>query len=235
MKRPAITYRRVSTSRQAGEGSSLAVQREAVANYAALRGFSIIKHCEDAGASGRTRSERPGLDEAISLARERKGVLVVYSLSRLSRSVIDAANILQELRGAGAELAIVDCQMDTSTASGNLIFNIITSIAQFESQLIGERIKAVNDRTTREKGFRTQGVQPAGWKYEGGQRVKVPEEWAIINRVTALSQRHKPGIVADMLEAEGVPTITQLRGVANASGWTAKKVYQILQRVKEAR
>lgn len=234
MKRAAITYRRVSTDRQASEGHSLAVQREAVQNYAALRGFSVIKHCEDAGKSARSRHERPGLDEAISLARERKGVLVVYSLSRLSRSVIDAANILQELRGAGADLAVVDCQIDTSTASGQLVFNVISAIAQFESQLIGERIRDVNARTTREKGFRTQGVQPAGWAYKNGQRVKVPEEWAVIDRVVALSKKHKPAVVAEMLEAGGVKTITQLRGVVNASGWTPKKVYEILQRAKGA-
>ena len=234
MKRPAITYRRVSTDRQASEGHSLAVQREAVANYAALRGFSVIKHCEDAGKSARTRNERPGLDEAISLARERQGVLVVYSLSRLSRSVIDAARILEELRSAGADLAVVDCQIDTSTASGKLVFNVISAIAQFESELISERIKAVNDRTTKEKGFRTQGVQPAGWRYDGQQRVKVPAEWAVIDRVVALSRKHKPGEVAGLLEAEGVQTITQLRGVANASGWTAKKVYEILARAQAA-
>jgi DNA invertase Pin-like site-specific DNA recombinase len=159
-------------------------------------------------------------------------VLVVYSLSRLSRSVIDAARILEELREAGADLAVVDCQIDTSTASGKLVFNVICAIAQFESELISERIKASNSRTTAEKGYRTQGVQPAGWTYENGQRVKVAAEWLVIELVQKLSKQHKPGVVAELLEEKGVQTITQLRGVANASGWTAKKVYEILQKTK---
>lgn len=233
MKRQAVTYRRVSTDRQAKEGQSLASQREQVTRYCKLRNWAVVKHCEDQGRSGRSREERPGLAEAISEAQERKGVLVAYSLSRLSRSVVDASNILNELRGAGADLAIVDCSMDTSTASGQLIFNIFSSIAQFESQLIGERIKLSNDRTVASKGYRTNGNQPAGWTIKGGLRVPVPEEQAILDRLIAMSATIKqPGEIAEVLIAEGVPTIAQMRGQRGATGWTSKKVAVLLRSLR---
>lgn len=232
MKRQAVTYRRVSTDRQAKEGQSLASQREQVTRYCKLRNWAVVKHCEDQGRSGRSREERPGLQEAISEARERKGVLVAYSLSRLSRSVVDAAAILNELRSAGADLAIVDCSMDTSTASGQLIFNIFSSIAQFESQLIGERIKLANDRTVASKGYRTNGGQPAGWAIVGGVRVPEPRERAVMDRVLNLSKTVKlPGEMAEILHAEGVPTISQLRNYKGATGWTSKTVSLLLKRM----
>lgn len=230
MKRVAITYRRVSTDRQAAKGESLAAQREAVSNYCELRGFGVIKHCEDKGKSGTSRQGRPGLKEAVGLACERKGVLVAYSLSRLSRSVVDAANILAELRAAGADLAIVDSSIDTTTAAGQLIFNLMTSFAQFESQLIGERIRMANARTVALKGHRTQGSQATGWKIVNGQKVKVAAEWDVLERV-----KHLRGAgasfakIAEEMELGDVPTITALRG-GQKQPWTRDMVRRLLSK-----
>ncbi len=238
MERQAITYRRVSTDRQAKEGQSLAAQQDAVKGYCKLRGWHVAKHFEDAGKSGRSREERPGLAGAIALCRERKGVLVAYSLSRLARSVIDASTILRELREAGADLAVVDMAMDTSTASGELIFNIFSAIAQFESQQIGERIRLINQRTVEQKGYRTQGVQPVGWRFdkETGRRRKVDAEWAIINRVEHLHGiLGSASLVAEDMRLNGEPTIGDLRGKEDRFGWTAQKVRQLLKSVKEQR
>lgn len=227
MKRVAVTYRRVSTVRQAEKGQSLAAQREQVARYCELRGFAVIKHAEDRGKSGRSREGRPGLREAIDLACERKGVLVCYSLSRLSRSIIDASAILRELRGAGADLAIVDCQIDTSTAAGELIFNVMMSIAQFQSQLIGEQIKYRNGVTVATKGYRTNGEQPAGCRIENGVRVPVESERRVVDKVRELAAGKSLREAATAAEAAGLTTIRELRG-RGKSPWTPSMVRRIL-------
>ncbi len=230
MKRVAITYRRVSTDRQANKGDSLASQREAVGNYCEMRNFAVIKHCQDAGKSGRSREGRPGLEEAVKLACERKGVLVAYSLSRLSRSVIDAADILAELKAAGADLAIVDCFIDTTTAAGDLIFNVLNAIAQFESKMIGERIRMANARTVATKGYRTQGTPAAGWKVVNGQRIVVPAEKAVVDRVLQLRGAGASwNKIAEVLEIDDVPTITQLRG-GQRKPWSKDMVKRLAAR-----
>jgi len=227
MKRVAITYRRVSTMRQAEKGQSLAAQREQVSRYCEMRDFAVIKHAEDRGKSGTSRDGRPGLREAIALACERKGVLVAYSLSRLSRSVIDAANILRELREAGADLAIVDCQIDTTTAAGKLIYNVIAAIAQFQSEMIGEQIKYRNNATVALKGYRTNGSQPAGWKIENGVRVPIEAELAIVRTVQEIAAGKSLNEAAKAVQAAGVATISEAKGRGKRK-WTASMVRKIL-------
>lgn len=229
MKRPAVAYRRVSTERQAREGLSLAAQKESIQAYCLQRDWRIIRHCEDAGRSGRSRASREGLAEAISLVSKHKGVLVVYSLSRLARSVVDAASILNELRAAGADLAIYDMSLDTTTPHGQLIFNIFASLAQFESQQIGERVRAVNEHTVSRLGYRTQGRQPIGWKIENGRRVPCERERALLAHVCSLVDGKSLHEVARILEASGSPTIGALRGQADVTGWTARKVLHLVK------
>lgn len=228
MKRPAVTYRRVSTDRQAKEGQSLSSQKELLQGYCIQRDWRIVRHCEDAGKSGRSRDSREGLEEALTLVKRHHGVLVVYSLSRLARSVIDAANILKELREAEADLAVYDMSLDTTTPHGELVFNIFASIAQFESQQIGERVRAVNEHTIKRLGYRTQGRQPIGFKIVNGRRVPCERERSLLARVSELAGSLGPTEAARVLEAAGEPTITQLRG-GHGGGWTKRKVLHLIK------
>lgn len=230
MKRPAVTYRRVSTERQAREGQSLSSQKELLQGYCIQRDWRIVRHCEDAGKSGRSRDSREGLEEALSLVKKHKGILVVYSLSRLARSVIDAATILRQLREAKADLAVYDMSLDTTTSHGELVFNIFASIAQFESQQIGDRVRAVNDHTVKRLGYRTQGRQPIGWKIVNGRRVPCERERALVAHVRSLMDGKTLGEAARILEASGSPTIASIRGQAEMTGWTARKVQNILRK-----
>lgn len=229
MKRPAVTYRRVSTDRQAREGQSLSSQKELLQGYCVQRDWRIVRHCEDAGKSGRSRDSREGLEEALSLVKKQHGVLVVYSLSRLARSVIDAANILNELRAAKADLAVYDMSLDTTTPHGELVFNIFASIAQFESQQIGERVRVVNERTVSRLGYRTQGRQPIGWKVVNGRRVPCERERALVARVCEVAEGKSLHEAARVLNAAGEPTISHLRHKQSKEGWTARKVQHLLR------
>lgn len=240
-------YRRVSTIDQVDHGHSLPQQEQAMLDYCRARGWEVVASFEDKGKSGRSRSKRPGLEAALAAVCGHKGVLVVYSLSRLARSIVDAAAILKELKGCGAGLAIVDMAIDTSTPHGELIFNIFASLAQFESQQIGERIKGVNKYRTAQMGYRTQGVQPAGWTIaedgpKKGQRVPVKAEQRVLERVALMRAKYPDAsceALARRLNARRVPTIGTLRsGVGGAEigaegRWCRRKVRNLLLVIQE--
>lgn len=89
-----------------------------------------------------SKSERPGL--SLCLAELKEGdTLLVWRLDRLGRSMSHLVGLIEELRGRGVGFrSICDGEIDTTTASGELIFNIFSSLAQFEKRLIQERTKA---------------------------------------------------------------------------------------------
>lgn len=205
MKRLAITYRRVSTDDQAREGVSLDNQLAEIEAFIARKGWELCAEAfQDAGRSGRTRKRRPGLAQALKAVCEAKGVLVVYSLSRLARSSRDAAIIMDELRAAGADLVVLDMDIDTSTAMGEMIFSIMAALAQMESRLTGERIAATHKHLKRTKGYTTMGLKPFGWKVIDGALVELPEEQAVIAHMRTLRRSLTLRAVAAQLNAEGL-------------------------------
>ncbi len=89
-------------------------------------------------ASGTTREGREKLEEAIRFAR--KGdVLMVTRLDRLARSVLDLNTISQELQAKGVDLIATEQNIDTTTPTGRLMFNMLGAIAEFETDLRKER------------------------------------------------------------------------------------------------
>jgi len=89
-------------------------------------------------ASGVTRDGRPILAKAIKFAR--KGdVLVVTRLDRLARSVLDLHTIARELQGKGVDLVATEQNIDTTSPTGRLMFNMLGAIAEFETDLRRER------------------------------------------------------------------------------------------------
>ena len=135
----AIGYVRVSTEGQATEGVSLDAQRAKIeawclANDAQLAGVFV-----DAGLSGKRADNRPELQNALSVATRTKGVLVVYSLSRLARSTKDTITISERLDKAGADLVSLSEKLDTTSAAGKMVFRMMAVLAEFERDQISER------------------------------------------------------------------------------------------------
>ena len=224
----AIAYIRVST---ADQKLSPAAQRERIRAFCEAKGWKLVKRFRDIGISGRT-SERPGLERALKYACRHKAVVVVYSLSRLSRSAGHAESICRRIESAGAALASCTEPIDTTTAMGRAFFGIVTVFARLESELIGERVRAVNEDTVKRLGYRTQGRQPIGWKIEQGRRVPCERERALLAHVCSLVDGKSLHEVARILEASGSPTIGALRGQADVTGWTARKVLHLVKIVK---
>ena len=139
MKR-VIGYARVSTDRQI-EGVSLDAQQAKIEQYAALYDLELIDVIIDAGASAKTL-ERPGLQEALDKlkAGEADGLLV-SKLDRLTRSVVDLGSLIEGVFGKYTLMSVGD-QVDTSTAAGRLVLNVLMSVSQWEREAIGERTRA---------------------------------------------------------------------------------------------
>lgn len=140
-ERRAIAYIRVSTGEQAESGAGLAAQRKAVTDEVARRGWMLQEVIEDAGYSAASL-DRPGLTEALRRLDSRQAdVLVVSKLDRLSRSVGDFSTVVDRSRRRGWQLVLMDLGLDTTTAAGELVANVVASTSQYERRLIGIRTK----------------------------------------------------------------------------------------------
>ncbi len=139
----AVGYIRVSSDEQATEGVSLDAQRAKVAGYAALYELDLLAIEVDAGASAKTL-DRPALGRALAmLDRSEADGLVIAKLDRLSRSVGDWDQLIARYFGerAGKKLWSVADSIDTRTAAGRLVLNVLMSVAQWEREAIGERTR----------------------------------------------------------------------------------------------
>lgn len=216
----AIAYIRVST---ADQKLSPSAQKERIRAVCVARGWDLTKTFRDIGISGR-KSDRPGLEDALKYACRHKAVVVVYSLSRLTRSAAHAETLCRRIEESGAALASCTEPIDTTTAMGRAFFGIVSVFARLESELIGERVRAVNEDTVKRLGYRTQGRQPIGWKIVNGRRVPCEREIALVARVRELVSTLGVAGACEALRAAGEPTIDQLRNKSGASGWTKRKV-----------
>ncbi|HXY27505.1 MAG TPA: recombinase family protein, partial [Acidimicrobiales bacterium] len=141
----AITYGRVSTGRQAASGLSLDDQEETLAAVVAQRGWTHVAHITDPGLSGRKMSNRKGLQDALDrLDRGDADVLVASKVDRVARSTTDFARLLDRAEKKGWKVVVLDVDVDTTTAAGRLVVEVVSAAAAFESRRIGERVKATH-------------------------------------------------------------------------------------------
>src|SRR5215472_5825642 len=136
-RKRAGLYVRVSTNEQNTGG-----QERALREYVARRGWNVHKVYRDQGLSG-VNSKRPALDELLKDCRRGSiDVLLVWKFDRLARSLNSLIVCLEMCRSFGIDFASVTECVDTSLASGELVFQMIGAVAQFERSLIAERVKA---------------------------------------------------------------------------------------------
>lgn len=145
-----VAYLRVSTEEQAAKGISLDAQEAKCIQWMQLHDAELIVIKNDAGVSGKAMNNRPGLLEAIKAVIEMKEicgdepvVLLVYSLSRLSRSVKDTIMLIEKLTAAGVEFVSIVEQFDTTTAMGRAFMKIIAVLSELEREQTVERTNAI--------------------------------------------------------------------------------------------
>lgn len=138
-----VLYSRVSTDEQANSGLSLEAQNTKLRAYADLYELEVVAAVEDAGESAKTL-KRPGLQQALEMLRSgATDGFAVTKLDRLTRSVGDWQRLIDEFFGerAGKALFSVADSIDTTTAGGRLVLNVLLSVAQWEREAIAERTK----------------------------------------------------------------------------------------------
>src|SRR3954470_1441056 len=137
----ALAYVRVSTTEQAEDGASLTAQRDTLTAEAARRGWDV-EVVADEGHSAKSVDARPGLVSALDrLDAGEADTLLVVRVDRLSRSVADFAGLMARAKRRGWSLVALDLGVDTSTPAGDLMANVLASVAQYERLVIGQRTR----------------------------------------------------------------------------------------------
>lgn len=187
-----IGYARVSTEEQGDSRAGLEAQEAAIRAEVERRGWELVDFRYDV-ASGKSMRKRDRLGETLrDLAAGNAETLVVAKLDRLSRSVLDFASIMEIASKEGWALAVLDLGVDTTTANGELVANIMISMAQWERRIIGDRTRAAL------KAVRARGTHV-------GRKSNVSQE-----TLRTIQTMRNAGLswqrIANALTASGVPT-----------------------------
>jgi DNA invertase Pin-like site-specific DNA recombinase len=204
-----IGYVRVSTEEQSKEGVSVDAQIAKIRAYCQLYELNLVDVIVDAGLSAKTL-KRAGLQTTLAALRaKRVEGLVVCKLDRLSRSVKDWNTLIDQYFGekAGKQLFSVGDQIDTRTAAGRLVLNVLMSVAQWEREATGERTRDALAHK-KSKGERV-GKVPFGYDLaaDGVSLVENEQEQRVIGeirglRLEGLTLRQ----IADELSRQGIST-----------------------------
>lgn len=189
MSTRTVAYLRVSTDKQADHGVSLDAQRAKVRAYAELYDLDLVAIEVDAGASGKSLANRPALDRALGMLRRGDAeALLVVKLDRLTRSVRDLADLVDTYFSKRAALLSVSEQIDTRSAAGRLVLNVLSSVGQWEREAIGERTAAAMAHLRSEGRFTGGTAAPYGYALSGdGESLdEVAAEQAVIGEARAL-------------------------------------------------
>jgi len=161
----AAIYVRVSTEEQAKQGVSLAAQEEALINYTKALGYELFKVYKDEGKSGKDLKHRPAMVELLRDAQDHKfQAIFIYKLDRFSRSLMDLLETIEKLKDWGIDFVSLQDKIETTSASGKLMFHIISAFAEFERNVTSERTKFTMDKKARDGSPITR--PPFGYKFE---------------------------------------------------------------------
>jgi len=170
----AAIYIRVSTQDQAQHGFSLDAQQDALQNYAKALGYEIFKLYKDEGKSAKDMN-RPEMINLLRDAEARKfQAIFIYKLDRFSRSLKDLILTIDKLKDWGIDFISLQDKIETASASGKLMFQIIGAFAEFERNIIGDRTKFGMERKAREGGFITKA--PKGYRLSNKKLLVDDEE-----------------------------------------------------------
>lgn len=228
-----VGYIRVSTEGQADSGVSLEAQRAKLAAYAVAMDLDLVAVHLDAGLSAKTLA-RPGLQAALAAldSGEVEGLLVA-KLDRLTRSVRDLGDLLERYFATRFSLLSVADSIDTRSAAGRLVLNVLGSVGQWERETGSERTRDALAHL-KAKGVRLGGAA-LGWTRtegtdEAGRRLiaDVQREAETVARILTLrAEGKKLREIADVLTAEG-------RATKVGGRWHASTVRNVVRRSEAA-
>jgi DNA invertase Pin-like site-specific DNA recombinase len=223
----AVLYGRFSPRPCPEECDSVEKQLERCRAYCKGHGYTVLAEHHDKDLSGGRADNRPGLQKAIAAACRQKAVLVVYSLSRLARCTKDAIDLAERLNAAGADLAVIQENVNTRSPMGRFIFTLFSALAQLEREQIAERTSTamIRHQATGRRMTRADRC-PYGWQphpVDTARLIQHPEEQEAITRICE-SRRNGGGMreIARALNRTGI----DCRG----KRWSHSAVRSILRR-----
>lgn len=178
----AVAYARISRD-PTGTSASPARQAHECEALIDARGWSHVRTFTDRDLSAfKDNVRRPAYEEMRDAARRGDfDVLVATSISRLARSTVRFHALVEEMQSLGVEIVCVHDPVDTSTASGRLITSVISALAQMESELVSERLRA-SHRVKAERGDWVQGPRTFGYTAQGEV---IPEEAELLREAAS--------------------------------------------------
>jgi DNA invertase Pin-like site-specific DNA recombinase len=206
----ALAYCRVSTNRQEETGHSLDSQAKLLTIAAEAQGYKVEIVSET--GSGR-RASRPALAEALTrLERGEAQALFAVDIDRLARSVKHLSELMDSARRRKWRLVVATADIDTATPNGELLLGLLAQFAQFESRMIGERVKRQH-QARRDRGI--------VWGVDQGYKGNLsPETRSLI--VTLNAQGKSLRAIAETLTERGLQT-------PRGGLWHAESVRAILR------
>ena len=218
-KKVAI-YARVSTEDQAKEGFSLASQLEKLRSYCKARGWDIVGEYIDDGYSGRN-TNRPAYRKMME-DMSKWDVLLVMKMDRIHRNSKNFMLMMEELRKKGKEFVSMTESLDTSTAMGRFVMDIIQRIAQLESEQIGERVYDGMHQKAKQGAGMLGSPPPYGYAYNNGSLVVVSEEANVVKKMFEMYLHgYSLKEIEDWLNKSGIKT-------KKGGSWGKKTVARIL-------
>lgn len=201
----AIGYVRVSTDKQASEGVSLDAQKARISAWCEANGYELVNVFMDEGISGKKMENRPELLKA--LASMKKGMaLVSYSLSRLARSTKNLIEISELVGKKSGDLVSLTEKIDTTTAAGKMMFQMLAVLSEFERNLTAERTSTALQHK-KATGEKYTNRTPYGFEAIEGRLVQVKAEADVVAEIQAQRTAGQTlQSIADGLNSRGIPT-----------------------------
>jgi len=224
-----IGYVRVSTDKQADRGVSLEAQAEKIRAMAVVHNADLLDIIVDGGESAKSL-HRPGMERLLAHVDSREiQTVIIAKLDRLTRSVKDLCTLLERFERRGVALVSVAESLDTGSAAGRLVLNIMTAVSQWEREAIGERTRDAMSHK-RSNGERV-GNLPFGSRLaaDGRHLEPDPAEQAVLNEIRLLRKGgHTMRGIAAALNHRSLRT-------RRGSAWQLEHVARIIKRGNAAR
>lgn len=216
--------------------NSLDAQRDAGENYIASQKANgwicLPEHYDDGGFSGGD-TRRPALTKLMEDIKEGKiDIILVYKIDRLSRSIGDFTQLLQVFDDYHVSFVAVTQEINTSTSSGRMMLNVLISFAQYEREIIGERIR---DKMagTRKRGMLSGGMPHLGYDRKDKMMVINQEETETVKLIFQLYRQYRSArLVCIELNKRGLTTKCWTTKNGNRRGgkkWDIESLYRVLK------
>ncbi len=240
--RRCFGYGRVSTDEQANrENNSIETQEKFIdraIGMKELEGWTKVRMLTDPGYSAKDLN-RPAMKELMQLVEDGEvDVILVYKLDRLTRSIRDFYDLWAIFEKHGVEVVSATEQIDTSTAMGRVVLNVILTFAQFEREMTSQRLQ---DKFAEEAraGMKHPGLEPYGYDLDRKNRSLLPNsEEATLTKLFYqwMTELRSPAAVARMANAKGARTKqrihfkgTEMQRSVGGKKWTAAAMKRLIE------